>query len=331
MSKRVFSGMRPTGKLHLGHMVGALENWVRLQDTHQCVYSIVDWHALMGEYEHSGNIRAHVYDMLIDWLACGVDPERSVVFLQSDVPEHLELQMFLSCLTPLGWLERNPTYKEQLREISTRDLQTYAFLGYPVLQAADILLYRADAVPIGEDQLPHLELTREISRRFNSLYGKDLFKDCEALLTPTPRLLGLDNRKMSKSYNNTINLADSPEEILLKVKNMVTDPQRQRLKDPGRPDECNVFSYYKVFLSGKEAEARLWCEGAQKGCTDCKKILAEQVIEFLRPVRERRLKIEQDRAYLDQVLQRGAVRAREMAAHTMADVRSAVFSSVASK
>ena len=323
--KRVFSGMRPTGKLHLGHLVGALDNWVRFQDTHACVYSIVDWHALMGEYENSRVIRANVTDMLLDWLSCGIDPKRSIVFLQSDVPEHLELQMFLSCLTPLGWLERNPTYKEQLREITTRDLQTYAFLGYPVLQAADILLYKADAVPIGEDQLPHLELTREISRRFNSMYGVDLFKDCAAILTPTPRLLGLDNRKMSKSYGNTINLSDSPEDILLKVKNMVTDPKRQRLKDPGHPEECNVFSYYKVFSPGQESDARRWCEGALKGCTDCKKSLADAIIEYLRPIREQRTKLDKDRAYLDEVLKDGALRARDVAVKTMAEVRKAVF------
>ncbi|MBF0386636.1 MAG: tryptophan--tRNA ligase [Candidatus Omnitrophica bacterium] len=324
--KRVFSGMRPTGKLHLGHLVGALDNWITLQDTHQCVYSIVDWHALMGEYENSRNIRSYVYDMALDWLAVGIDPRRSIIFLQSDVPEHLELQMFLSCLTPLGWLERNPTYKEQLREITTRDLQTYAFLGYPVLQAADILLYQADAVPIGEDQLPHLELTREISRRFNSMYGVELFKDCAAILTPTPRLLGLDNRKMSKSYGNTINLSDSPEEITTKVKGMITDAKRLRLKDPGHPEECNVFSYYKAFAPGQEKAAGEWCAGALKGCTDCKKSLADILIEYLRPVREERLKLEKDRAYIDEVLKQGAVRAREVAVKTMAEVRKAVFS-----
>ena len=323
--KRVFSGMRPTGKLHLGHLVGALHNWVRLQDTHQCVYAIVDWHALMGEYENSRNIRTFVYDMCADWLACGIDPARSTVFVQSDVPEHLELQMFLSCLTPLGWLERNPTYKEQLREITTRDLQTYAFLGYPVLQAADILLYKADAVPIGEDQLPHLELTREIARRFNSIYATDLFKDCAAILTPVPRLLGLDNRKMSKSYGNTINLDDSPEDIVSKVRNMVTDAKRQRLKDPGHPDECNVFSYYKAFVSAQEGEVRSWCEGAHKGCTDCKKILADEIIEFLRPVREHRRKFANDRAYMDEVLKKGASHARMIAAQTIEEVRKAVF------
>ncbi|MCK5345341.1 MAG: tryptophan--tRNA ligase, partial [Candidatus Heimdallarchaeota archaeon] len=182
MKKRIFSAMRPTGKLHLGHLVGALHNWVELQKEYSCVFGIVDWHALMGEYEQSYNISENILDMAIDWIACGIDPEKSIIFIQSQVPEHLELQMILSCITPLGWLERNPTYKEQLREIKTRNLQTYAFLGYPVLQAADILLYKANAVPIGEDQLPHIELTREISRRFNHIYKTGFFQDCEAIL-----------------------------------------------------------------------------------------------------------------------------------------------------
>ena len=213
MSKRVFSAMRPTGKLHLGHLLGALHNWVVLQQDYQCVYSIADWHALMGEYENPKEIRRNMVDMAIDWIACGIDPQKSIIYVQSDVKEHLELQMILACLTPLGWLERNPTYKEQLREITTRDLQTYAFLGYPVLQAADILLYKADAVPIGQDQLPHLELCREIARRFNFLYKKEVFADCKAIMTETPRLLGTDNRKMSKSYGNTINLSHEPVEV----------------------------------------------------------------------------------------------------------------------
>ncbi len=323
--KTVFSGMRPTGKLHLGHLVGALDSWVRLQDTHRCVYSIADWHALMGEYEHSAGMAVNILEMAADWLACGIDPKRSIIFVQSDVPQHLELQMILSCLTPLGWLERNPTYKEQLREVTTRDLQTYAFLGYPVLQAADILLYKAGAVPIGEDQLPHLELTREISRRFNFIYKKDVFEDCAAILTPVPRLMGLDGRKMSKSYGNTINLCDAPEEILRKAAGMMTDPRRQRLKDAGHPDDCNVFAYYKAFLPARETEVRAWCEGAAKGCTDCKKILAEGLIEYLRPIRESRVRILADKGYITEVLRDGAMRAGAIAAATMKEVRQAVF------
>jgi len=325
MMKTVFSGMRPTGKLHLGHLVGALNNWVELQTTHRCIYSIVDWHALMGEYESPEHILENVRDMAVDWLACGIDPEKSIVFVQSDVPEHLELNMFLSCLTPLGWLERNPTYKEQLREITTRDLQTYAFLGYPVLQAADILLYKAHAVPIGEDQLPHLELTREISRRFNSMYKKEVFHDCKAILTPTPRLLGTDGRKMSKSYQNAINLSDTPEAIQARAKSMFTDPKRIKFTDPGHPDECNVYSYYKVFAPGLTKDVGDWCTGARKGCTECKAILADQLIEFLRPIRERRAKILKDQTYISDVLKQGAVRAREIAVETMKEVRKTVL------
>jgi tryptophanyl-tRNA synthetase len=317
--------MRPTGKLHLGHLVGALQSWVTLQETHRCVYSIVDWHALMGEYENTSRIKADILDMAIDWLACGVDPERSIVFVQSRVPEHLELQMVLSCLTPLGWLERNPTYKEQLREITSRDLQTYAFLGYPVLQAADILLYKAQAVPIGEDQLPHLELTREIARRFNFIYKREFFTDCKAILTPTSRLLGMDGRKMSKSYQNAINLSDSPEEIVKKVRSMITDPRRIRLTDPGHPQECNVFSYYKAFCPERAEDVISWCSGATKGCTDCKKILAEAIIEYLRPIRERRTRLTQDLSYVQNILDRGAEQARLLAQATMREVREAVF------
>src|SRR3990167_9130870 len=224
MKKTVFSAMRPTGKLHLGHLVGALNNWVELQKKHACLFAVVDWHALMGEYEQSRDIAENTIEMVIDWLAAGIDPEKSTIFVQSHVPEHLELHMILSCITPLGWLERNPTYKEQLREIKTRDLQTYGFLGYPILQAADIMLYKANAVPIGEDQLPHIELTREMARRFNHIYKTEFFPDCEAILTKIPRLLGLDGRKMSKSYENTVNLSDSPQEIARKVKMMFTDP-----------------------------------------------------------------------------------------------------------
>ena len=323
--KTVFSAMRPTGKLHLGHLLGALNSWVELQNTAKCVFSVADWHALMGEYEQSQDIRVHTKDMVLDWLACGIDPDRSIVYLQSDVPEHLELQMFLSCLTPLGWLERNPTYKEQLREITTRDLQTYAFLGYPVLQAADILLYKANAVPIGEDQMPHLELCREISRRFNSFYKKELFPDCKAILTPTPRLLGTDNRKMSKSYNNAINLADTPEVIRQKAVKMVTDPKRMRVTDPGHPDECNVYSYYQVFAPAIEKDARHWCSNALKGCVDCKKTMADHLVEYLAPIREKRAALEKNKDLVPDVLRDGAKKARAIAQKTMAEVKEAVF------
>ena len=325
MKKTVFSAMRPTGKLHLGHAVGALNNWVELQKEYACIFGIVDWHALMGEYAQSKEIADNIIDMAIDWVAYGVDPKRSIIFVQSQVPEHLELQMILSCITPLGWLERNPTYKEQLREVKTRDLQTYGFLGYPVLQAADILLYKADAVPIGEDQLPHIELTREIARRFNHIYKTKLFSDCKAILTQTPRLLGIDGRKMSKSYQNAIDLSDSEDTIKKKVKNMFTDPKRLRLTDPGHPDECNVFRYHEVFNAQQQEDVRQWCTQAEKGCTDCKMILADVVIDHLRPIREKRRELEGDKDRIRDILEDGRKKAQKIAKKTMAEIKEAIF------
>lgn len=323
--KIVFSAMRPTGKLHLGHWVGALTNWIELQKQYQCIFSIVDWHALMGEYEQSEGIHQNVIDMAIDWIACGIDPEKSVIFVQSHVPEHLELFMILSCLTPLGWLERNPTYKEQLREITTRDLQTYAFLGYPVLQAADIMLYQANCVPIGEDQLPHLELAREIGRRFNHIYKTEFFKDCEAILTETPRLLGIDGRKMSKSYQNAINLSDTEDEVRKKVKSMMTDPQRIKLTDPGRPEVCNVYSYYEIFAPEKKKDVYAWCTGAKKGCTECKSILAEGIITRLRLIQEKRREFVSQKERITDILMAGRDKASRMAKETIKQVREIIF------
>lgn len=325
MKKYIFSGMRPTGRLHLGHLVGALQNWVRLQDEYSCVFGIVDWHALMGEYEYSDAIRKNILEMAKDWLACGIDPKKSIVFVQSHVPQHLELYMVLSCLTPLGWLERIPTYKEQLREITTRDLQTYAFLGYPALQAADILLYRATAVPIGEDQLPHVELTREISRRFNFIYKTEFFQDCQAILTPTPRLLGIDGRKMSKSYQNAINLSDTEEEVQKKVGQMFTDPARVRKSDPGHPEQCNVHSYFQIFAPELVPEVDRWCTKAEKGCTECKLLLAEKLQARLKPIREKRAEYDRDEKRILDILEDGRQRAGRLAQETMDGVRKAVF------
>ena len=325
MTKRIFSAMRPTGKLHLGHLLGALKNWAALQENYQCIFSIADWHALMGEYENSKGMGEFGIDMASDWIACGIDPQKSIIYRQSAVPEHLELQMFLSCLTPLGWLERNPTYKEQLREITSRDLQTYAFLGYPVLQAADILLYKADAVPIGDDQLPHLELCREIARRFNSIYKKEIFSDCRAILTQTPRFLGLDNRKMSKSYGNTINLSDSPKEVEAKVVSMITDPKRIRVSDPGHPEECNVYSYYQVFAPKEAPQAHEWCSKALKGCVDCKKNLSTHINKELTPIREKRAQLEKNKNRIEDILKEGAIKAQVIARQTMAEVREVVL------
>ncbi len=281
----------------------------------------------MGEYEQSREISDNILDMAIDWMACGIDPEKSTLFVQSHVPEHLELYMILSCITPLGWLERNPTYKEQLREITTRDLQTYAFLGYPVLQAADILLYKANAVPIGEDQLPHIELTREIARRFNFIYKKELFSDCEAILTETPRLLGTDGRKMSKSYQNTINLSDSPETVQKKVQSMFTDPRRVRMADPGHPEECNVYTYYNIFAPFKKQEVYNWCTGAQKGCTDCKKILSASILERLKPIQEKRQILSKDKDRIRDILETGRKKAQLIAQKTIQEVKEVVFKS----
>ena len=325
MPKTVFSAMRPTGKLHLGHWLGALQNWVNLQKEYQCIFAIADWHALMGEYENSQPLNGYVLDMAIDWIASGLDPKKSILYVQSSVTEHLELQMFLSCLTPLGWLERNPTYKEQLREIASRDLQTYAFLGYPVLQAADILLYKSTAVPIGEDQLPHLELCREIARRFNFLYKKEVFPDCQPILTQTPRLLGIDNRKMSKSYGNAINLSDSPDDITQKAAKMITDPKRIRKSDPGHPEECNVYSYYQVLAPDLKSQVHQWCTQATKGCTECKKILSDKMIDYLAPMREKRLELEKDKDFIRDILNEGSKKAKAIAQKTMAEVRQAVF------
>ncbi|MFH1338252.1 MAG: tryptophan--tRNA ligase [Candidatus Omnitrophota bacterium] len=321
---RILSGMRPTGKLHLGHLVGALDNWVELQKNNECFFMVADWHALMSEYEAPSVICKSVLDNVADWLAAGIDPGKSTIFIQSQVAEHLELYMILSCLVPLGWLERCPTYKEQLREQSERDLKTYGFLGYPVLQAADILLYKASRVPVGEDQLPHLELTREIARRFNGLYKKKVFPDPQALLTASPRLLGLDNRKMSKSFGNTVNLSDDAETIRKKIQNMVTDSKRIKLTDPGHPDVCNVFSYYKVFLREREKEAFNWCKDAQKGCTECKRILAGVIIDWLKAHQEKREPFIKDKEQLKNILQEGCRRASGVAGQTIGEIKKAI-------
>ena len=317
MKGRILSGMRPTGPMHLGNLAGALRNWVTLQDDYECFYSIVDWHALMSESAHSSVITQYTWEVLADWLAVGLDPKRSTIFIQSHVPQHAELHMVLSCITPIPWLERCPTYKEQLQEMRDHDLTNYAFLGYPVLMAADILLYRADTVPVGDDQLPHLELAREIGRRFNHLYG-EVFPEPQAILTKTSRILGLDRRKMSASYGNFIALADSPDTIREKVMSMVTDPQRIRRSDPGRPDYCNVHSYFEAFGDPQEAQqVAQRCRAAEWGCTECKARLAEVLVELLAPIRGRREQLLRERKELEGIVEAGSRRAREEAAKTM--------------
>ncbi len=320
MKKVILSGMRPTGKLHLGHLVGALDSWVKLQKEYQCFFMVADWHALMSEYENTSELSENIIDNVIDWLSVGINPDESVIFIQSKVPEHLSLHMIFSCLTPLGLLERCPTYKEQLREVKTRNLNTYGFLGYPVLQAADILLYKADKVPVGRDQLPHLELTREIARLFNNLYRKEIFPYPDAILTENPKLLGLDGRKMSKSYLNTINLSDSADLIAKKISTMFTDPKRIKLSDLGHPDVCNVFSYYSTFTSDMKEDVYDWCVKAKKGCTECKKILAEKIIAKISPVQKKKVELSRDKDSIKKILETGNERAKALASKTMKEV-----------
>lgn len=320
MKKRILSGMRPTGKLHLGNLVGALNNWIKLQDSYHCFYMVADWHALMSEYENPKDMKENTYEVVRDFVASGLDPEKSVIFVQSHVPEHLELAMIFSDVTPLAWVERCPTYKEQLRELKGREITTYGFLGYPVLQAADIAIYKASRVPVGVDQIPHLELTREIVRRFNTLYKKKVFPEPEPILTKTPKLLGLDNRKMSKSYMNYILLSDPPEVIEKKVGQMITDSERIKLNDKGHPDICNVFSYFTIFGEPElKDDVRDWCEGAKIGCTECKKRLAKLLIDYLEPIREKREALSDSR--VEHIIKEGARKAREVSKQTMDEVK----------
>ena len=318
--KRILSGMRPTGPLHIGHLVGALKNWVNLQKDYDCLFMVADWHALMSEYERPQDLKDIVMDNVIDWLSCGISPEKSTIFIQSQVKEHLELYMVFSLITPLGWLERCPTYKEQLREIKNRNIKTFGFLGYPVLQAADILLYKATAVPVGDDQLPHLELTREISRRFNGLYKK-VFPEPEALLTESSRLLGLDGRKMSKSYDNYIALSDQPVLIRKKVQGMFTDPARVKISDPGHPEKCNLNNYYAVFSAVRQKEIARLCREAKIGCTECKKELGELTVKFLEPIQEKREKLLKDKDKIYAILDQGAHKAKKIASQTMQAIK----------
>lgn len=315
--------MRPTGSLHLGHLVGALDNWVKLQEEYECFYMIADWHALMSEYENPKTLEKNSMEMLADWISCGIDSKKSTIFVQSHIKEHLELNMVFSCFVQLPLLERNPTYKEQLRELTARNLMTYAFLGYPVLQAADILVYKASVVPVGMDQAAHLELTRGIVRKFNNLYGK-LLPEPKTLLTETPKLLGIDNRKMSKSFGNTIALSDKPETVKKKVMKMVTDPEKIHLDDPGHPDICNVSFYYKVFAPEKIKEISKMCSQGKRGCIKCKEALAEILIKRLEPIRKKRERYLADKKVLLDILKKGNARARDVALDTMKEIRKKV-------
>jgi tryptophanyl-tRNA synthetase len=321
---RILSGMRPTGPLHLGHLTGALDNWRVLQDTYDCFFVVVDWHALTTDYANPGDVKQNILEVTIDWLAAGLDPKRSALFVQSLVPEHAELHLLLSMITPLSWLERVPSYKEQQHQIQEKDLSTYGFLGYPLLQSADIMIYKADAVPVGEDQAPHIELTREIVRRFNNLYGR-VFPEPKTLLTQTPRIPGTDGRKMSKSYGNAVYLKDPPEVIREKIKPMVTDPARKRRADPGTPEICPVFDLHKAFSPpDSQAWAAEGCRTAGIGCLDCKGRLIDHLLHRLEEIHERRPRFASHPDDVWDILKEGSKRARETARATLEEVRSAM-------
>jgi tryptophanyl-tRNA synthetase len=323
---RVLSGMRPTGKLHLGNYMGALANWVKLQDQYNCYFFIADWHALTTDYADTSQITSNIKEVLFDYLAAGLEPEKSVLFLQSRVKQHAELALLLGMSTPLGWLERVPSYKEMQENLATKDLTTYGFLGYPVLMAADILLYQADFVPVGQDQKAHVELTREVARRFNQFYrleGREVLPEPQSLLTPSPKLPGTDGRKMSKSYGNTILLSDPEAEVRKKLKTMVTDPARIRRTDKGDPDKCPVGDLHKLF-SSPETMARVYegCRSAGIGCIECKGWAADALVKILEPIQERRASMTESRAI--EILEEGSKRAAVRAEQTMIEVREAM-------
>jgi len=321
----LMSGMRPTGPLHLGNLLGALNNWVKLQDQYNCHFMLAEWHSLMSEYQHPERVRQFTHEVALDWLAAGIDPEKSIIYRQTDLPEIPELALILGNLVTLGRLERIPTYKEAMRELKTKEISTYGYLGYPVLQAADILIFKAAAVPVGEDQDFHLELTREIARRFNALYG-DTFPEPETLHTEAARIYGTDRRKMSKSYKNCIYLKLSQKEIEKVVMTAVTDEKRIKKSDPGHPDVCNVYMWWTLFESdeGRITDVHEWCTGAKKGCVDCKKLCASSIARFLFPISERRKEFETKPKLVEEILAEGTKRARAEAAKTMAAVREAI-------
>ncbi len=323
--KRILSGNRPTGKLHWGNYFGALSNWIQLQEEFDCFYFVADWHALTTGYEHTSGICPSVKDVLKDWLAAGLDPEKSTIFVQSWVPEHAELHLLLSMITPLGWLERVPSYKEMKEELSNRDLNMYGFFGYPLLQAADILIYKADFVPVGEDQLAHLEFARELVRRFNFITESDIFVEPKPKLTKTARIPGLDGRKMSKSYDNAIYMADDDETIRRKMMQAITDPARKRRDDPGHPEICNIFAYHKLYtdpagVEGIEAD----CRTAKIGCVDCKKMCIANAIAYWAPIRERRQAWDGREGELLNMARAGSERARTVATGVIERVRAAM-------
>lgn len=323
MAKRVLTGYRPTGRLHLGHLLGTVDSMLALQEEHECFFFIADWHALTTDYEDTSGIAGSTREVVLDWIAAGIDPFRSVIYKQSDVPEVAELALLFSMITPLGWLERNPTYKEQLRELEGREIATHGFIGYPVLQCADITIVRGDLVPVGEDQAPHVELTREIVRRFNRLYG-DIFPEPQTILTEARRVLGPDGRKMSKSYGNVIWLDDPPERIHEVVRSAVTDPAKVRKGDPGDPEVCNVFHWWKLFFPDEVPRVDRTCRTGELGCADDKRDFADRLSERLATFRERRAELAAKPGMAEEVLSAGRAKIRPIATETMARVRDAM-------
>jgi tryptophanyl-tRNA synthetase len=322
--KVVLSGMRPTGPLHLGHLAGALKNWIRLQDEYDCYYTIVTWHAFSSEYHNPQIIRDMTFEYAAGWLSVGLDPEKCVIFVQSEVKEHAELHLLLSMIIPLPWLQRVPTFKDMQREITDKDLNTYGFLGYPVLQTADIILYKGNAVPVGEDQAFHLELAREITRRFNRLYG-EIFPEPQILLTEVPKLAGTDGRKMSNSFHNTIHLNDPPDVIRKKITPMMTDTRRKRKSDPGIPEDCPVFTLHRAFVEeNKREELAEGCRTAKIGCLECKNVVIEKLAETLAPIQERRKEFEKNPQKVWDIIEEGNRKARITAQKTMEEVRKAI-------
>ncbi|OLZ12317.1 tryptophan--tRNA ligase [Sulfobacillus thermosulfidooxidans] len=324
MKDRVLSGMQPSGALHIGNWMGALDNWVKMQDIYDSYFMVADFHSLTTGYHDTRQLPSMVFNMVVDWLAAGLDPQRSIIFRQSMVPQHAELHLLLSMITPLGWLERVPSYKEKLKELAQRDIHTYGFLGYPVLMSSDIILYRANKVPVGQDQVPHVELTREIVRRFNTLYG-DVLVEPEAVLTEARVLPGLDGKKMSKSYGNTLALGEPADSITKKIRVMVTDPARVKRSDPGHPEVCPVFSLHKVFSEQQTVEEiDQACRNATIGCVDCKALLAGSINTRLDPIRERRTQWEAHPEQVEEILQEGAKSAQKLAQATMDEVKDAM-------
>ncbi|MFP4532868.1 MAG: tryptophan--tRNA ligase [Desulfobacterales bacterium] len=322
--KRIVSGMRPTGALHLGNLHGALNNWISMQDKFDCFFFIADWHALTSDYENPGHIKEFSRNMMIDWLSAGLSPDKSTLFVQSHIKSHAELFLLLSMITPVPWLERNPTYKEQIAELKNKDLSTFGFLGYPILQAADIIIYKAEGVPVGIDQAPHIEITREIARRFNYFYGY-VFPEPETILTESAKILGTDRRKMSKSYDNAIFISDPPEAIRKKVATMITDPQRIKKSDPGDPDVCNVFSFHQMYSAADIiAEVNRDCRCAEIGCVECKQKMAENLIAALAPIREKTEYYKQRPDLVEDIIAKGNEKAAKEAQRTMEGVRAAL-------